>query len=232
MDKKLNSTKLIYTESGDLEDAITKTGNIKSAITKFTDEKGNNYRNTTGQSDFLNIWGLNQWKFVYIEFKATYTFTSDGNRQLYFNYNDGDISMCNIQFYNSILSTEQLDMISKNDVTYYSLWKKIAGAPNKIFTLIHSNKFYNNDINNGDTWYITRKRKKYDLDDGDKSKFSYEEWNQEYGKFNDRINNDSITINGFTNADDAKKAAELYPTCVGVSRFDNKYYLMKKFIYV
>lgn len=225
--KNWNSTKLIYTESGDLVDAINKTGNISSAIRKFTDEKGNNYRNTTGQSNFLNIWGLNQWKFVYIEFKATYTFTSDGNRQLYFNYNDGDVSMCNIQFYNNILSTEQLDMISKNDVTYYSLWKKIAGAPNKIFTLIHSNKFYNNDINDGDTWYITRKKKKYDLDDGDKTKFSYEEWDQEYGKFNDRINNDSITINGFTNADDAKKAAELYPTCVGVSRFDNKYYLMK-----
>ena len=36
------------------------------------------------------------------------------------------------------------------------------------------------------------KKKKYDLDDGDKSKFSYEEWNQEYGKFNDRINSKAL----------------------------------------
>jgi len=226
--KNWNSAKLFYTNNGDLVNAITK-DNINSSIVKFIDEKGNKYKTTVGSSTALNIWGLNVWKFVYSEFKQNYIFTSNADNYAYFNYNDGDISLCNVQFYKSALSLEQLEVIHKNDITYYSIWKKVNGTPNKIFTLNFSNKFFINNINPNDGWYISRKKRKYSLNDSDKNKFSYKEWTQEYGKFNKKITNtdDIITINGFDNANEAKNAAELYPTCIGVSRFDNKYFLME-----
>uniref|UniRef100_A0A6C0C1U3 Fibronectin type-III domain-containing protein n=1 Tax=viral metagenome TaxID=1070528 RepID=A0A6C0C1U3_9ZZZZ len=172
----------------------------------------------------VNIYNNNKWIFLYLEFLTPISQINKNDIKI---NSDGDVDLGEINFYKKKLSYEQIKKISQKNTVSYKINVKNAE------TITNSSIFLKpDDSENYDNVLIGVKNMNYTsiyINTLFKTELT-KKWKLISGTFKKRliVDKDIYTTEGFDDLLYSLRVGENYPKCVGISKIDNKYYLMER----